>query len=107
MLGMKCEADEVKSTDRKTASTIDVDVSFLKTDDVDALSLRDVPDDGTLGCRETLHIELKDAQARKSLDPTSCLVCATRPGSCSVCSRIRSAGGIISCLLYTSDAADE
>jgi len=23
-----------------------------------------VPDDGTLGCRETLHVELKDAQGR-------------------------------------------
>jgi len=42
MLVMKCEADEVKSTDRKTASSIDVDVSFLKTDDVDAVSLCDV-----------------------------------------------------------------
>ena len=64
MLGMKCEADKVKSTDRKTACTIDVGVSFLKTDDVDAVSLCDVPDDGTLGCRETLHIELKDLQGR-------------------------------------------
>jgi len=30
----------------------------------DVVSLRYVPDDGTLGCRETLHVELKDAQGR-------------------------------------------
>ena len=64
MLDVKCEADEVKSTDRKTACTIGVDVGFLKTDDVDAVSLCYVLDNGTLGCRETLHIELKDVQSR-------------------------------------------
>jgi len=30
--------------------------------DVDVVSLCYVPDDGMLGCRETLHVELKDVQ---------------------------------------------
>jgi len=36
----------------------------MKADDVDVVSLRYVPDDGTLACRETLHVELKDALGR-------------------------------------------
>jgi len=36
----------------------------VKADDVDVVSLCYVPGDGTLGCRETLHVELKDAQGR-------------------------------------------
>jgi len=44
--------------------------------------------------------------ARKSLDPASCLVCMTRPGSCSFCSRIRSAGGIISYLVWLGWSGD-
>ena len=34
-------------------------MSFLKADDFDIVSLCYVPDDGTLGYRETLHVELK------------------------------------------------
>ena len=37
--------------------------------------------------------------AGKSLDPASCLVCATRPGFCSFCWRIQSAGGIFNSLV--------
>ena len=36
-------------------------MSFLKADDVDVVSVCCVADDGTLGCSETLHVELKDA----------------------------------------------
>jgi len=36
----------------------------MKADDVDVVSLCYVPDDGTLACRETVHVELKDAQGR-------------------------------------------
>jgi len=62
MFGVKCVADKVKSTNRKTACTIGINMSFLKADDFDIVSLCYVPDDGTLGYRETLHVELKDAQ---------------------------------------------
>ena len=50
----------------------------------------------------TLRWRLRRAgsTARKSLGPASCLVCVTRPGSCSFCSRIRSVGGIISSLVW-------
>jgi len=61
MFGVKCVADEIKSNSRKTACTVGLNVSFLKADDVDVVSLCYVADDGTLGCRETLHDELKDA----------------------------------------------
>jgi len=64
MFGVKCVADEIKSANRKTACTIGVDMSFLKADDVDVVPLCHVPDDGTLGCRETLHVQLKDVQGR-------------------------------------------
>ena len=37
----------------------------------------------------------------------SCLVCATRPGSCSFCSRILSAGGIISSLVWLGWLIDQ
>ena len=42
-----------------------------------------MPDDGTLGCRETLHVELKDAQGwadgwKLTGPAASCLVCASR-----------------------------
>jgi len=64
MFGVKCVADEAKSTNRKMACTIDINTSFLKADDVDVVSLCYVPDDGMLGCRETLHVQLKDVQGR-------------------------------------------
>ena len=64
VFGVKCVADEIKSTHRKTACTIGVNMSFLRADDVDVVSLCYVPDDRTLGCRETLHVELKDTQSR-------------------------------------------
>jgi len=64
MFGMKCVADEVKSTNRKTACTISVNTSFLKAANVYVVSLCYVPDDGTFGYRETLHVELKDAHGR-------------------------------------------
>jgi len=64
MFGVKCAADETKSTNRKTACTIGINMSFLKADDVDIVSLCYVPDNGTLGCREILHLELKDAQGQ-------------------------------------------
>jgi len=48
MFGVKCVADEAKSTNRKMAYTIDINTSFLKADDV--VSLCYVPDDGMLGC---------------------------------------------------------
>ena len=77
----------------------------------DVVSVSYVPDDGTLGCRETLHVELKDAQgrptARKSLGPASCLVFATRPGSCPFCSRIRSAGGIVSSPVWLAEEEEK
>ena len=39
MFDVKCIADEVKATDRKTACTVNINVSFLETDDVDVVSL--------------------------------------------------------------------
>ena len=39
-------------------------VVFLKADDADVVSYCYVPDDVSLGCRETLYVELKDAQGR-------------------------------------------
>ena len=43
---------------------VDNVVVFLKADDADVVSLCCAPDDVSLGCRETLHVELKDAQGR-------------------------------------------
>ena len=39
MFGVKCGDDEIKSTNRKTACTIGVSMSFLKADDVNIVSL--------------------------------------------------------------------
>ena len=39
MFSVKCVADDVKSTNRKMACTIGVNMSFLKADDVDVVSL--------------------------------------------------------------------
>ena len=53
---------------QKRAGSIIIIISrvlkLLKAYHVDVVSLRYVPDDGTLGCREILHVELKDAQGR-------------------------------------------
>jgi len=43
---------------------VDNVVVFLKADDAAVVSYCYVPDDVSLGCRETLYVELKDAQGR-------------------------------------------
>ena len=50
--------------EKSTACTVGVNMSFLKADDVDVVSVCCVPDDGTLGCSETLHVVLKEAHGR-------------------------------------------